>query len=194
MDGFLWPLLLIAVGMLLLALEMFIPSGGALGLFAALAFIGAIVLGFMHNTYAGASSLLAVSFIVPLFFAFFVYYWPKTPLGKRMLLRHDPDEQLVVDDEEEQLRTLIGRRGRAKTKMLPSGAVTIDGQTYDAATEGIALDPGQPIEVIALRMKRLVVRPVENDAMPLPAAQDPNDLLSQPYDKFGLSPFEDPLV
>jgi hypothetical protein len=98
-----------------------------------------------------------------------------------------PDESLGGDDEEELLRTLIGKRGRAKTKMLPSGAVVIDGQTYDAATEGLPLEAGQPVEVIAAQFKRLVVRPVENDATPPPLVAEE---VERPYE----SPFEDPLL
>jgi membrane-bound ClpP family serine protease len=193
MDGFFWPLLLIGVGILLLVLELFIPSAGLLGVFAGIAFLTAVVIGFMHNTYTGASSLLLIAFIVPLFLATFVHYWPHTPIGRRMLLRKSQPASHEVDDEEEFLRTLIGKRGRAKTKMLPSGAVQIDGQMYDAATEGIPLEPGQPVEVIGLRFKGLVVRPVENDAMPAPPAVL-DDVLAQPIDKLGLSPFEDPLL
>lgn len=194
MEGFFWPLLLIAIGVVLLVMEMFVPSGGMLGVFAALAFLTAIVVGFLHNSYTGASSIVLVSIIVPLFLAVFVHYWPKTPIGRRMLLQRDEEDfgRNRVDEEEEHLRTLIGKRGRAKTKMLPSGAVTIDGQVYDAATDGIAVDPGQPVEVIALRFKRLVVRPVENDARRATAGEV--DPLSQPIDQLGLGAFEDPLI
>lgn len=194
MEGFFWPLLLIAIGVVLLVMEMFVPSGGMLGVFAALAFLTAIVVGFLHNSYTGASSIVLVSIIVPLFLAVFVHYWPKTPIGRRMLLQRDEEDfgRNQVDEEEEHLRTLIGKRGRAKTKMLPSGAVTIDGQMYDAATDGIAVDPGQPVEVIALRFKRLVVRPVENDARRATAGEV--DPLSQPIDQLGLGAFEDPLI
>lgn len=193
MDGFFWPLLLIAIGVILLSLELFVPSGGLLGVFAGLAFLTAIVIGFLHNPYTGASSIVLVSIIIPAFLSVFIYYWPKTPIGRRMLLRRDEaeSETLLLDEEEELLRTLIGKRGRAKTKMLPSGAVVVDGQTFDAATDGIAVEAGQPVEVIALRFKRLVVRPIENDASPASNFADP---LSQPIEQFGLGNFEDPLL
>lgn len=195
MDGFFWPLLLVAVGVLFLVLEMFIPSAGLLGVFAAISFATAVVVGFLHNAYTGASTAVLVSIIVPVFLMLFIRYWPSTPIGRRMLLRRDPetDEHTALDDEEERLRTLVGKRGRAKSKMLPSGAVIIDGEVYDAATEGLALEAGQPVEVIAMRFKRLVVRPVENDAMPLPPAKQA-DILAQPIDQLGISPFEDPLL
>ena len=113
-----------------------------------------------------------------------------------MLLRRDsqvaPDPE---DDADEQLRRLIGKRGRAKTKMLPSAAITIDGTTYDAATQGHPVEIGEPVEVIAMQFHRLVVRPVENDATPTPpqSAQS-GDLLSQPLENFGLDSLEDPLA
>lgn len=193
MDGFFWPLLLIAIGSLLLVLELFVPSGGALGVFAGIAFLLAVIIGFMHNSYTGASSLVMIALILPVFIAVFVHYWPHTPIGKQMLLQREEHEPDSDDYEEEHLRTLIGKRGRTKTKMLPSGAVIIDGQTYDAATDGMPLEPGQPVEVIAHRFKRLVVRAVENDARPLPPMDD-SQTQSQPIDKLGLSPFEDPLI
>lgn len=195
MDGLFWPLLLLVVGIALLALELFIPSAGILGLLAGACFLAAIVIGFLEHPYIGSSTLMVVALILPAFLALFVHFWPQTPIGRRILLRHDPHEADApppYDDLEEHLRTLIGKRGRAKTKMLPSGAVEIDGHTYDAATMGLPLEPGQPVEVVGTSLARLVVRPVENDATPAPSASD--DPLSQPIDQLGLSPFEDPLL
>lgn len=195
MDGFFWPLLLIAVGILMLVLEMFVPSGGLLGVFAALSFVTAIVIGFMHSTYTGASSVLMVSVIIPVFLVLFVRYWPSTPIGRRMLLQRDTQaDRADDDDEQEQLRMLIGKRGRTKTKMLPSGAVMIDGRMYDAATEGIALEVGQPVEVLLVSFNRLVVRPIENDAAVNAPPRSSEDPLSRPIEELGISPFEDPLL
>jgi hypothetical protein len=43
--------------------------------------------------------------------------------------------------------------------MLPSGSVIIDGKTYDAVSEGVAIEAGQPIMVVSVSTQRLVVRP-----------------------------------
>jgi membrane-bound ClpP family serine protease len=194
MDAFIWPLALILLGVLLLVLELFVPSGGALGIFAGIAFVAAVCVGYYENPYVGTSSLVAIAILLPVFFATFTHWWPKTPIGRRILLRRTPDEEAALnsDDLEQTLRLLVGKRGRAKTKMLPSGAVVIEGQTYDATTEGLAIDAGQPVEVIAQRLHRLVVRPVENDATPRP--ETPENLLAKPADEFGIDPFEDPLL
>jgi membrane-bound serine protease (ClpP class) len=193
MDGLLWPAALILLGIFLLVLEMFVPSGGALGVFAALAFAAAIGVGYFESPYVGTMALIAVAVILPVALASFAHWWPKTPIGRRILLRRSASEfQVDTDDFEQELRLLVGKRGRAKTKMLPGGAVEIDGRTYDAITQGLAVEAGQPVEVIAYRMRHLVVRSVENDATP--PAVSPDELLSRPAEQFGISPFEDPLV
>jgi membrane-bound ClpP family serine protease len=195
MDGMLWPLVLIGLGLLFLALELLVPSAGLLGVLAALAFLAAIIVGFMESPYVGTSSLVLIALLLPFCFYVFVNYWPHTPIGRRMLLRREPrsEEDDPAEDEAEQLRRLIGKRGRAKSKMLPSGAVSIDGQLYDATTQGgQPVEMGEPVEVIGTQFRSLVVRPVENDATPTPLPQEqPGDLLSQPLENFGLD--NDPL-
>jgi membrane-bound ClpP family serine protease len=60
------------------------------------------------------------------------------------------------------LKELVGRRGQAKGLMLPSGLVLIDGKTYDAVSEGVPIEAGQPILVVSVSTQRLVVRPDSN--------------------------------
>jgi hypothetical protein len=43
--------------------------------------------------------------------------------------------------------------------MLPSGLVLIDGKSYDAVSDGMAIEPGQAIIVVSVSTQRLVVRP-----------------------------------
>ena len=55
-------------------------------------------------------------------------------MGKRLLPTIPTAEEVLPDNEERRrLRQLVGRVGRAKSKMLPSGAVVIDGQMIDAS-------------------------------------------------------------
>ncbi len=192
MEGFFWPAMLILLGVVLLVLELFVPSGGALGVMVALVFIAAICWGFAESIYVGSTTMVVIAMLVPVILMMFAKWWPQTPLGRRMLLKRSPaqDEALGMDDEDERLRGLIGQRGRAKTKMLPSGAVTIGGQTYDAVSQGLPIELGDPIEVVALRFHHLVVRPVQNDATPRPEASPPGDSLSQPIESFDFDDFE----
>ena len=99
------------------------------------------------------------------------------------------DEDVLPDDEVyRKWKSLIGRRGVAKTKLLPSGAVIIDGETFDAFSEGMAIEPGQPVRVIAVRTNRIVVRLEEGSPVDFALGAD---LLSRPAAALGLGPMDD---
>jgi membrane-bound ClpP family serine protease len=155
-----------AVGMLLLfftllALELFIPSGGLLGIAAGAALIAAIVIGFLHSLVAGASILVGSAVLVPLLISAGLRIWPRTPMGRRMLTL-DPEADVA---REAALRlereAIIGKIGVAKTDMLPSGLVEIEGVRMDAVSVGMVIDRGQVVEVVSVTSGKIRVRPVE---------------------------------
>lgn len=154
-----WAVVLLLLGVVCLVLEMFLPSAGTLGLLSALSFIAAVVLGFTAGPRSGIAMTLAVTFIVPLFLAAAVRYWPHTPLGKMILLqRPRHDEVLPRTDAYRTHRTLVGKYGHAQSHLLPSGVVSIEGKTYDAVSHGLPIDAGQSVRVVGLDTQRLVVR------------------------------------
>ncbi len=150
MDPLFWSALLLLVGLSLVMLEVFVPSGGLLGLLAITSLVSGIVLAFYHRgAEAGFVFLGLTSLAVPtaLFFAF--RWWPKTAMGRRILLEvPTPDEVLPDSPQRRWLREMVGKVGVAKTLMLPSGAVVIDGHTIDALSEGMPIEAGQPIRVL----------------------------------------------
>ena len=160
MDFFTWALILLAFGLLCLVLEFFIPSSGILGVLCALSLIGAIVLGFMSGTTTGAAMLLGVLVSVPAFLFGAIHFWPSTSLGK-MILNEPPshaDELLPETQSYRGLRDLVGKRGTAKSLMLPGGIVQIEGRNYDAISEGTPIEAGQRVLVVQISTQRLVVR------------------------------------
>jgi membrane-bound ClpP family serine protease len=161
MDFATWAYLLLGLGLILLILEFFIPSGGALAVACALSFLAAIVLGFLAGRWHGVTVLLSVCFVVPAAVAAAVRWWPDTPIGRLILIQRpkSADEVLPQTIAYRGLKDLIGRRGQAKGLMLPSGLVLIDGKSYDAVTDGMAVESGQAIIVVAVSTQRLVVRP-----------------------------------
>jgi membrane-bound serine protease (ClpP class) len=97
------------------------------------------------------------------------------------------DEVLPDTPQHRQLKDLIGKRGVAKTKMLPSGAIVIEGRVYDAFSEGMAIEPGQPVRVTAIRTNRVAV--VLDDAPPDRLAES-SDMLAQPAGNLGLESWD----
>ena len=201
-----WALLLLALGCVFLVLEFFIPSSGTLGVLAGLCLVGAIVLAFLQGPAHGTGMLIAVAIIVPTACFLAVKYWPHTPIGRLVLIQRPerPEEVLPETEAYRGLAALVGRKGQAKSVMLPAGAVQIDGRIYDAVSEGMAIDPGMGVVVVGVSMQRIVVRP---DDSPVPAelvpdlaipslesspAPEPTAVQRQPPEPLA-SPFEDPL-
>jgi membrane-bound ClpP family serine protease len=180
-----WAILFLLLGLLLLVVEFFVPSGGTLAAMCALSLLAAIIAGFFAGLWTGALILLAICVIVPASAGAAVRWWPDTPIGKLMLIQRprSADEVLPETVAYRGLRDLIGRRGRAKGLMLPSGLVLIDGKTYDAVSEGMPIEPGDQVIVVHVSTQRLVVRPDRTiqaelaDAQPAAPARNPNEPL-----------------
>ncbi len=187
MDIWLWALLLLLLGLILAVLEMFIPSGGILGFLAACSFIGSIVLGFRYSVTYGIVLLLVTLFGAPIVIAVGLSLWPRTPLGRRILLDVPTSEDVLPEDPlKKTLKGLVGQVGTAKTKMLPSGVIVINGRNIDAISEGAPIEPGEAVRVLEVRANRVVVRPLKAETQPV----EPDDLLSRPVDTVLPEPFE----
>jgi membrane-bound serine protease (ClpP class) len=176
-------ILLLILATTLAVLEVFFPSAGVLAFLSAAALISAIVMAFYQGFWFGVVAVPTALGTLIAGVVLGLKYWPKTAMGKRILLTA-PDSNAVLPDEPERdfLRSLVGRTGRAKSKLLLSGVVTIDGRTLSAESEGMPVEEGQPVRVIQVRGTCLVVRPVNEE--PLPA--DPlQQTYEDPFDEGG---------
>lgn len=200
-----WAVILLLLGIIILIAEFFIPSSGILGVLATLAIIGAITLGFMHSLAAGTAFVVAAIIVVPIVLLGAIKYWPHTPMGRSILITPPADQDDVLPETPtyRKLPELIGQRGLAKTEMLPGGTVEIQGKRYDAVSEGMPIDAGQPVLVVRIETQRVVVRPAERPVDPIPehpisptqpmpsqTPQQINDPLASPVK----SPFDEPLL
>jgi membrane-bound ClpP family serine protease len=180
-----WAILLLVLGAGLFLLEVFFPSAGILGFLAVTAVLAAIVMGFYQNTLVGYTVLLLAIVGLPVLIVMAFKYWPKTAMGKRVLLLAPTSKDVLPDDpEKDRLKSLVGRTGRAKSKLLLSGVITIDGSTVDAVSESMPVEVGQAVRVVQVRGLRVVVRPIDEESAAAPAI----DPLERTYD----DPFELP--
>src|SRR5262249_9278443 len=156
--------LLIALGLLLLAAELFIPSGGLLFVLSMAALVVGVAMTFLYSEdpSTGLITLIALFVVVPVLGSVLLHYWPKTPIGKRFFLA-SPDEDatvasMPVNVELEQLR---GRYGRTVTDLRPAGTTDFDGRQVDTITEGLPVEPGQLVRCIDVKAGKVIVRPVD---------------------------------
>ncbi len=190
LDPIVWAVLLMLIGCALVAIEVFIPSGGILGVLSAASFLGAIWIAFEYKDPAtGFVFTLGTVVVVPVIIALAFKYWPKTPMGKAFLGELPREEDVLPVDPR---RDLLGKVGVARSKMLPSGSVEIGGQMVDAVSQGQAIEPGQYVLVVEVRANRVVVRPAGRDQRP--SHQSTKDILSRPIEELGIESLDDPLA
>ncbi|MEX0866312.1 MAG: NfeD family protein [Pirellulales bacterium] len=193
MDPIIWAVGLMLIGIALIVLEIFIPSGGILGFLAFSAVLAAVIMAFQ---YSGTTTGLAFSgfavVALPLAVMLSLKWLPNTSIGRRLLLISD-DEDTEQADEAAKLRELIGEIGVAKSLMLPGGTVQVNRRNYDAVSEGgMPIEPNQAVEVVQVRHERLVVRPSVELPRQSQQRTAEDDIMNQPLDSLGLD--DEPLA
>lgn len=189
--------ILIACSAVLFALELFVPSGGIISAIGGLCLIAAVIASFFAGVKTGMIFSIGTTTAVALGLVFFLKVWPHTPVGRRIVMAPQTEGEVIDAEQRESINQLVGSIGLAKTQMLPSGLVIINDETYDAVSEGMAIEPGNPIEVIAVRMNRLIVTLHEHESQRDVAQNDASasdDILNKPIDSFGIDPIDDPLA
>ena len=153
---------LVVLYVALVVAEFFVPSGGLLGAAAAVAAITALIIGFTHSVSFGLTILTVLLVITPVMFVLMVRLWPKTVIGRHMLNR--PQESGVAPSvgpttlDGVALQDLVGRYGTARTDLLPSGQVVIEGHKANAVSNGQPVDAGTPVKVLKVQASQVQVR------------------------------------
>ncbi len=167
----------IGLGLLLLALvlfavELFIPSGGMLGILCGLAAIASVTSFFFYSPAAGGFALIVYLIATPFLLVYGVKLWSRTPIGRRLILGGteeldgrglDEDE---IDQELDSRRrlshesdtSLIGRIAQTATPLRPVGVIRLDGRRMDALAESGVIDVDTEVEVIAVLDNQIKVR------------------------------------
>ncbi len=155
---------LLCLGVLLIVLEAFVPSGGLLGISALISAVAGIVFLFRYEPIWGAIGLLMTVILGPMAFMSALKLLPSTNLGRTMvgqsgdeIARAREESTRARRDEREQL---VGLEGIAKTDMRPSGVIVIDGKQHDAVAAGAVIDRDQRVEVVAVDGFTVTVRPI----------------------------------
>lgn len=156
---------LLAAGILLVVVEVFIPSGGLIAVAAAGCAIAGVYCLFRVGTTWGLAGIGAVLVLGPASFGFALRIWPHTPIGRKMLMGEVTEEQLEAQRAEEerqreQFRAMVGAEGVALTPLRPIGAVRIGSEKFEALAETTIIEAGQKVRVVAAQDNQLKVRAI----------------------------------
>jgi membrane-bound serine protease (ClpP class) len=167
-SGWLEVMLFLA-GLVCVLAEIFVlPGFGVLGLGGGLLVIASLVLASqsfvvpmndyqMRQMQWSLLGLLGATAGVGLL-AILVQRWlPATP-GLRSVLLEPPAEPAF--DDGELLADLIGVRGTTTSRLAPAGKARIGGEVREVTSDGGLVEPGEAVQVVAVRGGRLVVRAV----------------------------------
>jgi len=161
-----WEILLFIIGLILIALEIFvIPGFGIAGISGISLVIAGFFLSLIDNVNfnfdgvstsdAGRASLTVTTGFV---FGTALVIWLSSRIGTKGIFRK---VALVTDLENATsspiLKNLIGKEGKAATVLRPSGKVMIDGQLYDGVSESGFIEKDTTVHVIRFENAQVYV-------------------------------------
>lgn len=165
-----WEILLFLIGLILIALEIFvIPGFGVAGILGITFVVTGLTLSMIGNIgfdFSGIAliKILTSFFIVvsSMFFAFVISMY----LGKKVLttttfghLALDTTQMASkgFTSSDKSYENMVGKNGIAKTILRPAGKVIIDGDVYDATAEVAYIDKDEKIKVTGYQTSQLIV-------------------------------------
>ena len=158
-------ILLVALGVVLLALEVFVlPGFGITGVLGILALLGGFVLSLIGAGVTGAGLLSAVgrvslSLLIALGASLaLLRFLPRLPYGRRLVLDTGLNALAGYASAPETDRRWIGKRGTALSPLRPAGIAELDGERVDVVSQGEYIESNTLIEVVRVDGNRIVVR------------------------------------
>jgi membrane-bound serine protease (ClpP class) len=151
-------LLLLGIGLIIL--EVLIPSGGLISIFASAALVGSLVVAFMESNTTGFVFLAVIIVCLPISICWAFKILPRTAIGKKTILSpvvETPQERGKAGVSDQKLDGLMGKRGKTITALRPAGIAEIEGQRYSVVAEGEMMESNTEIVVIEIEGNSIVV-------------------------------------
>lgn len=147
-------ILLFALGLVMLAFEVFVP-GGVLGVLGSLLMLLGCGLAFAEFGLRGGTAATALALVLIGFTLYFeLFLLPRTRFGKKLFLERAIGAKSQPPPAAD---SIIGATGETLTTLAPSGFVLIAGKKYEAASQSGLLPQGAAIKVTGLDNFRLLV-------------------------------------
>ncbi len=149
------------LGVLLLALELFVPSFGILGILGALALFRAVLMSFEDSFTAVVCMLTALALAVIVVTAVARRFRDRG-IWNRFVLRDrlTSEEGFLPAASKEQL---LGQRGITITPLRPAGIVEIGGERIDVVTSGEFIAQHAAVRVSRVEGTRVIVKESTNN-------------------------------
>ncbi|HEX9787645.1 MAG TPA: NfeD family protein [Candidatus Binatia bacterium] len=158
-------LLLVAIGLFLLALEIFvIPGFGIAGILGIGALLGGLSMslvgaGATWNVILTAAGRVVFSLLFALITSlFFFRFLPRMPFGRKLILDTELPADTGYASAPESDRQWLHKSGKTISALRPAGIAEINGERIDVVSDGEFINPGENIVVTRVDGNRIVVR------------------------------------
>ena len=146
-------IILIALGILMLLVEiLLLPGVTVAGIIGLLFMAAGVYVGYQQGPIQGHVALLFGS-VASVVMAVYVLR-PRT--WRRVALREHIDSQAGPNMGK---RVQVGDTGTTLSRLAPMGKANIGGQTVEVSSIGQLIDPQQPIVVVKVEENRIIVKP-----------------------------------
>jgi len=138
-------ILLFGIGVALLAGELLLPTHGLLGVAGAGAILAGVVTCYVIDFWLGTGVFLGTVIATPFAGALAMKLWPKTPIGRRVML------QTVAGEAPRGPTVNVGQTGVTVSELRPTGVCEFDSiGRLEAISEHGLIDPGRAVKVVAV--------------------------------------------
>lgn len=161
MNDLFWPTVFLALALLLMSLELFVPSGGLIGVGAVVCLGLGLWNAFQSSRRLGMVFLLVDFVVVPATAIAVLRLWVRSPFGRKFALSPPRPDEIDVSRADHSAEDLVGSVGRTLTPLHPCGHVQVGGRRRDGISEAGLIDEGARIRVVRVRSGQLVVRSIE---------------------------------
>ncbi len=164
----LWGFGLVLLAGFLLFIELFVPSGGVIGLVAGVTAIAGVVFFWRESTMWGLSGTLGVLILGPCAVGFMLKVYPETYVGRKLILGGSKAEEEAFAakvraryERKNERSHLIGQTGTTVNACRPVGEVRIDGVRHEALAESGVIEAGVEVTVVSIVDNQIKIRPMQ---------------------------------
>ena len=162
MNG--WTIALFALGIILCAIEMFVPGFGACGISGVILIVAGIVLRMIY----GGDLLMLLYMVLIALVLFILMFWvfsrliTKTRLAKTALFHTDSAVPTGKTEGTKDFSYLVGKCGVTETILHPVGRATFDGETVDVVCDGY-IEKDSNVCVVKVEGQRISVTNIKEE-------------------------------
>ncbi|MBY0311612.1 MAG: NfeD family protein [Phycisphaerales bacterium] len=156
-----WGIVLLAAGLVVVFVEVFVPSGGLLSLVAGALGVSGLICLYLHDVVWGMVGTGLAAVLVPAVVAFGFNLMPSTAMGRKLLYGESgKPEPVIPDNQPNPYAALLNAEGEALTDLRPVGTIRVNGEKHEALSETSYIRAGVKVRVTSVEGSQIKVRPI----------------------------------